>query len=208
MENTLEKKFSSIAITPNLSPENLNSYINNIESFRSNSNEIEFLIIRNKLLGGEEYRKLAKIIMELLDGKLPCVLHFDNLDSFYQMDDLVSKSYGVHFTSLLLRKLKKDDLIRYIENKKIFGGSCHNEEEMSFARNLDLNYCILGPIKDKLIDKKIVTRGMGWEKFSNMAKKSLIKTYAIGGLENHDFKIASNNFACGIAGISMYNQSS
>ena len=208
MENTLEEEFSFIAITPSLSPENLSLYINGLELFRRNINEIEFLIIRNKFLNSKEYRKLAKIIMKLLDGKLPCVLHFDNLDSFYQMDDLVSKSYGAHFTSSLLMKLEKDDLHKHIENEKIFGGSCHNEEEISFASNLGLNYCILGPIKDKLIDEKIVTRGIGWRKFSDMAKKSFIKTYAIGGLENNDFKIACNSFASGIAGISMFDQSS
>ena len=208
MENTLEEEFSFIAITPSLSPENLSLYINSLESFRRNINEIEFLIIRNKFLNSKEYRKLAKIIMKLLDGKLPCVLHFDNLDSFYQMDDLVSKSYGAHFTSSLLMKLEKDDLHKHIENEKIFGGSCHNEEEISFASNLGCNYCILGPIKDKLIDEKIVTRGIGWRKFSEMAKKSFIKTYAIGGLENNDFEIACNSFASGIAGISMFDQSS
>ena len=208
MENTLEEEFSFIAITPSLSPENLSLYINSLELFRRNINEIEFLIIRNKFLNSKEYRKLAKIIMKLLDGKLPCVLHFDNLDSFYQMDDLVSKSYGAHFTSSLLMKLEKDDLHKHIENEKIFGGSCHNEEEISFASNLGLNYCILGPIKDKLIDEKIVTRGIGWRKFSDMAKKSFIKTYAIGGLENNDLEIACNSFASGIAGISMFDQSS
>ena len=207
MENTLEEEFSFIAITPSLSTENLSLYINGLELFRRNINEIEFLIIRNKFLNCKEYRKLAKIIMKLLDGKLPCVLHFDNLDSFYQMDDLVSKSYGAHFTSSLLMKLEKDDLHKHIENEKIFGGSCHNEEEISFASNLGLNYCILGPI-DKLIDKKIATRGIGWRKFSDMAKKSFIKTYAIGGLENNDFEIACNSFAPGIAGISMFDQSS
>ena len=208
MENTLEEEFSFIAITPSLSPENLSLYINGLELFRRIINEIEFLIIRNKFLNSKEYRKLAKKIMKLLDGKLPCVLHFDNLDSFHQMDDLVSKSYGAHFTSSLLVKLEKDDLHKHIENEKIFGGSCHNEEEISFASNLGLNYCILGPIKDKLIDEKIVTRGIGWRKFSDMAKKSFIKTYAIGGLENNDFEIACNSFASGIAGISMFDQSS
>ena len=208
MENTLRKEFSFIAITPSLSPENLSLYINSLELFRRNINEIEFLIIRNKFLNIKEYRKLAKIIMKLLDGKLPCVLHFDNLDSFYQMDDLVSKSYGAHFTSSLLVKLKKDDLHKHIENEKIFGGSCHNEEEISFASNLGLNYCILGPVKDKLVDKKIITKGMGWDRFSDMAKKSPIKSYAIGGLSNDDLEIASKHYACGIAGISMFNQSS
>ena len=208
MENNLERKYGSIAITPDLSSETISSYINNLELIRSNTHIVEFLIIRNKSLNRDEYQKLAEGIMELLNGKLPCILHFDNFDSFIRMNDLISKSYGVHFTSSLLKELKKNDLLKYFEKKKIFGGSCHNEQEISLASNLGLNYCILGPVKDKLIDKKIITKGMGWDKFSDMAKKSPIKSYAIGGLSNDDLEIASKHYACGIAGISMFNQSS
>lgn len=208
MENNLERKYGSIAITPDLSPESISSYINNLELIKSNTHRIEFLIIRNKYLNRDEYQKLAEGIMELLNGKLPCILHFDNLDSFMRMNDLISKSYGVHFTSSLLKELEKNDLLKYFEKKKIFGGSCHNEKEISLASNLGLNYCILGPVKDKLMDKKIITKGMGWDKFSYMAKKSSIKSYAIGGLNNDDFETASKHYACGIAGISMFNQSS
>ena len=208
MENNLEKNYGRIAITPDLSSESISSYINNLELIRSHTHIVEFLIIRNKSLNRDEYQKLAQGIMELLNGKLPCILHFDNLNSFMQMNDLISKSYGVHFTSSLLKELKKNDLLKYFEKKKIFGGSCHNEKEISLASNLGLNYCILGPVKDKLIDKKIITKGMGWDKFSDMAKKSPIKSYAIGGLSNDDLEIASKHYACGIAGISMFNQSS
>ena len=49
---------------------------------------------------------------------------------------------------------------------------------------------------------------MGWDKFSDIAKKSSIKSYAIGGLSNDDFEIAYKHYASGIAGISMFNQSS
>ena len=81
MENNLERKYGSIAITPDLSPESISSYINNLELIRSNTHIVEFLIIRNKSLKKDQYRELAERIMELLNGKLPCILHFDNLDS-------------------------------------------------------------------------------------------------------------------------------
>ena len=208
MENNLEENYGRIAITPDLSSESISSYINNLELIRSNTHKVEFLIIRNKSLSRDEYQKLAEGIMELLNAKLPCILHFDSFDSFIRMNDLISKSYGVHFTSSLLKELKKNDLLKYFEKKKIFGGSCHNEQEISLASNLGLNYCILGPVKDKLVDKKIITKGMGWDRFSDLAKKSPIKSYAIGGLSNDDLEIASKHNACGIAGISMFNQSS
>tara|TARA_B100002019_G_scaffold255139_1_gene237619 strand:- start:564 stop:1190 length:627 start_codon:yes stop_codon:yes gene_type:complete len=208
MENNLGIEHSCIAITPNLSPTNISSYINYLESIISNPYRIEFLIIRNKSLNEKEYKKLAKKIMELLNGKLPCILHFDNLDSFIRMDNLVSESYGVHFTSSLLKKLNKNDLHKYFDQNKIFGGSCHNEKEIYLATDLGLNYCILGPVKDKLLDEKVVTKGIGWNKFSIMAKQTSIRTFAIGGLDGDDLEIASKQNACGVAGISMFNQSS
>ena len=114
MENNLERKYGSIAITPDLSSESISSYINNLKLIRSNTNIVEFLIIRNKSLNRDEYQKLAEGIIELLNGKLPCILHFDNLNSFMEMNDLISKSYGVHFTSSLLKELKKNDLLKYL----------------------------------------------------------------------------------------------
>ena len=148
MENNLGREHSSIAITPDLSPENISSYISNLKLIRSNAHEVDFLIIRNKSLDRDGYQKLAERIMKSLNGKIPCILHFDNLDSFIGMSDLISESYGVHFTSSLLKELKKDDLLKHFEKKKLLGGSCHNEKEISLASNLGLNYCILGPIKD------------------------------------------------------------
>ena len=102
MENNLGRAHSSIAITPDLSLENISSYINNLELIRSSTHKVDFLIIRNKSLDRDGYQKLAERIMESLNGKLPCILHFDNLDSFVRMNDLISKSYGVHFKSSLL----------------------------------------------------------------------------------------------------------
>ena len=60
MENTLEEEFSFIAITPSLSPENLSLYINGLELFRRNINEIEFLIIRNKFLNSKDNNEITR----------------------------------------------------------------------------------------------------------------------------------------------------
>ena len=63
MENNLERKYGSIAITPDLSSESISSYINNLELIRNNTHIVEFLIIRNKSLSRDEYQKLAEGIM-------------------------------------------------------------------------------------------------------------------------------------------------
>ena len=208
MENSLKKDFGTIAITPDLSINNISSYTKNLELIHNNHHRIEFLIIRNKSLAKEEYKKFAERIMQSLMGKLPCLLHFNSLDSFFEMDDLISQCHGAHFTSSLLKKLNKTDLIRYFENEKTLGSSCHNAEEMNLSIDLSLNYCILGPVEEKRINGKVVTKGIGWEKFSNLTQNHLIKTYAIGGLTHENLEIATKNNAYGIAGISMFNQSS
>ena len=122
MENNLGREHSSIAITPDLSPENISSYINNLELIRSNAHKVDFLIIRNKSLDRDGYQKLAERIMESLNGKMPCILHFDNLDSFMGMSDLISESNGVHFTSSLLKTFVP-----------------HNESETGLFMRIDKN---------------------------------------------------------------------
>ena len=64
MENNLGREHSSIAISPDLSPENISSYINNLELIRRNAHKVDFLIIRNKSLDREGYQKLAKTIVD------------------------------------------------------------------------------------------------------------------------------------------------
>ena len=208
MENSLKKDFGTIAITPDLSINNISSYIENLELVHNNHHKIDFLIIRNKSLGKDEYKKLAERIMQSLMGKLPCLLHFNSLDYFLEMDDLISHGHGAHFTSSLLKKLNKTHLIRYFENEKTLGSSCHNSDEINLSSDLNLDYCILGPVEDKCINGKVVTKGIGWERFSNLTQNQLIKTYAVGGLSHENFEIASKNNAHGIAGISMFSQSS
>ena len=66
MENNLEREHSSIAITPDLSAENINSYINNLELIRNYTHKVEFLIIRNKSLKKDQYRELAERIIVLM----------------------------------------------------------------------------------------------------------------------------------------------
>ena len=76
------------------------------------------------------------------------------------MSDLISESYGVHFTSSLLKELKKDVLLKHFE-KEVTWCSCHNEKEISLSWQSRFKLLYLGPIKDKLIDKEIITKGTG-----------------------------------------------
>ena len=49
---------------------------------------------------------------------------------------------------------------------------------------------------------------MGWDAFSKLVSKSKVPVYALGGLELNDLETSKKYSAAGIAGISMFNQSS
>ena len=49
---------------------------------------------------------------------------------------------------------------------------------------------------------------MSWDAFSKLVSKSKVPVYALGGLELNDLETSKKYGAMGIAGISMFNQSS
>ena len=54
----------------------------------------------------------------------------------------------------------------------------------------------------------LISKGLGWEKFRNLVSKVKIPIYALGGMKLNDLEKAQVNGAAGIAGISMFDQSS
>ena len=69
---------------------------------------------------------------------------------------------------------------------------------------LGLDYIFISPIKN-VVNKN---PALGWEKFSKLAKLFPGPSFALGGLKQADLKIAKENGAQGIAGISGFFQSS
>ena len=70
----------------------------------------------------------------------------------------------------------------------IFGCSCHNEADLKRANELELDYCLLSPIKSKNKDSP----NMGWDAFSKLVSKSKVPVYALGGLELNDLETSKN----------------
>jgi 8-oxo-dGTP diphosphatase len=82
--------------------------------------------------------------------------------------------------------------------KKPEGGlgaaSCHTREELERAMQLDLDFAVLGPVKDK-------SPALGWERFADLARGATIPVYAIGGLTRADLRDAWRAGAHGVAMI-------
>ena len=93
---------------------------------------------------------------------------------------------GVHFTSAALMALRE-------RPPGIAAASCHSRAELERAMQLELDFVVLGPVKDKA--------AIGWPRFAEIAAGSSIPVYAIGGLSRTDREDAWRAGAHGVAMI-------
>jgi 8-oxo-dGTP diphosphatase len=94
---------------------------------------------------------------------------------------------GVHVTAADLMRLKK-------KPAGWAAASCHNRMELERAMELELDFAVLGPVKDKL-------PALGWEGFAAIAGGTTIPVYAIGGVQPADMNDAWRAGAHGVAMI-------
>jgi 8-oxo-dGTP diphosphatase len=72
--------------------------------------------------------------------------------------------------------------------------SCHTREELERAMALELDFAVLGPVRDK-------SPALGWQRFREIAAGASIPVYAIGGLTRADLEDAWRAGAHGLAMI-------
>ena len=94
---------------------------------------------------------------------------------------------GIHFTASRLMSLKE-------KPRGLVAASCHTRAELNRAMELELDFAVLGPVKDK-------APALGWDKFRELAAFSSIPIYAIGGLTRADMQDAWRAGAHGVAMI-------
>ncbi len=94
---------------------------------------------------------------------------------------------GIHFTASQLMRLtgKPEGLV---------AASCHTRAELDRAMELQLDFVVLGPVKDK-------SPALGWQRFAELARGATIPVYAIGGLTRADLQDAWRAGAHGLAMI-------
>jgi 8-oxo-dGTP diphosphatase len=93
---------------------------------------------------------------------------------------------GIHFTASQLTQLQA-------RPSGLVAASCHTREELERAMQLDLDFAVLGPVKDKA--------AIGWSRFAALADGSSIPIYAIGGVAPADREDAWRAGAHGVAMI-------
>tara|TARA_Y100000588_G_C14026466_1_gene826677 strand:- start:315 stop:1001 length:687 start_codon:yes stop_codon:yes gene_type:complete len=191
----------------------------------------DFIICRNKNLNKNELdnlvteiqdtlRRMGNFSVKLILNTNGNTIDYINEGPYEGFCPYGGGIHGFHLTSTDLFNIKKEDLALlkkshylYVDHNRdkgnsdvkcIFGASCHNEEELKRASELGVDYCLLSPIKSKYEG----IPPLGWKKFKSLSEKTNIPIFPLGGLNFTDVKTAEKNNAAGIAGISLFNQSS
>lgn len=97
---------------------------------------------------------------------------------------------GVHLTAAELMRLKQRPAERLV------AASCHTREELERAMQLELDFAVVGPVREKA-----GLTPLGWDRFAALIAGTSIPVYAIGGLTRADIEDAWRAGAHGVAMI-------
>ncbi len=142
--------------------------------------------IREKHLTKDEFVRIAAHIIVLAKPYNATVLISQDIALARDLG-----AQGVHLPSqnLLLLKTKPAGLI--------VAASCHNEVELAHAEMLGLDLAVLSPVKSTQSHPEV--DALGWQKFNELAQKTTLPVYALGGMTLTDLPIALSYGARGIA---------
>jgi 8-oxo-dGTP diphosphatase len=98
---------------------------------------------------------------------------------------------GIHFTASELMTLQAKPA------RGMAAASCHTREELDRAMRLELDFAVLGPVREKVG----AASSLGWMRFAEIARGTSIPVYAIGGLSLADLEAAWRAGAHGVAMI-------
>ncbi len=98
---------------------------------------------------------------------------------------------GVHLPSASLRALKARPALPWV------GASCHDEEELRLAGELDVDFVVLSPVLPTASHPGAAT--LGWQRMADMIVDCPLPVYALGGLAPEDLATARAFGAHGVA---------
>ena len=153
------------------------------------------IILREKDLTKEEYRNLAKQVLQICEKhQVSCILH-----SF--TDEAIELSAeAVHIPLSILREMTEEQRSRF----KVLGASCHSLEEALEAERLGCTYIIAGHIFATDCKKGLPGRGLDFLK--SICENVSIPVYAIGGINGENIADVRNAGAKGACVMSGFMQ--
>ncbi|MGN0135068.1 MAG: thiamine phosphate synthase [Anaerotignum sp.] len=151
------------------------------------------IILREKDLTEEEYKKLAEQVLKLCERyEVPCMLH-SFADAAIKLG-----AENIHLPLHILRELDE----KKKEKFKEIGASCHSVEEAQEAEKLGCTYITAGHVFATDCKKGLPPRGLTF--LQAVCQSVSIPVYAIGGIgsENIDsVRKAGAKGACIMSGL-------
>ncbi|NMT64021.1 Nudix family hydrolase [Marinobacter orientalis] len=154
----------------------------------------QLCLLRAPNLGGDAYAQLAAWSLEacrasgvklLLHGSASLLEHFP-------------AACGLHLPWHEARQHSA----RPVPDGYLLAVSCHNEQEIAHACQLQADFITLGPVMPT--PSHPGATGIGWRRFRELVAASTVPVFALGGLSLTDIAEARRAGAQGIAGISFW----
>lgn len=140
----------------------------------------------------------AASLCQQFDAKLMLNLSEKFIDQF----DLSLLAYdGIHADSKTLRSLVQDNSLP-AQQGKWFSASCHNQQELLMAQQLQADFVVLSPVQQTASHPDI--EPLGWQSFSSLIEKISMPVYALGGVAAGDLETAWAHGAQGVSAISAF----
>lgn len=106
-----------------------------------------------------------------------------------------SQVAAVHFKQQQLMQLHSKDLPRHVRSL----AACHDEASILHANHIGVDAISLSPVLSTPTHPE--QQGLGWELFSQLAVKTQIPVFALGGMHPKNDVLAQQHHAYGVAGI-------
>lgn len=160
---------------------------------RSIDEGADMIILREKDLPENEYRLLAKEIMNICNKKdAICTLH-----SFWQIA-MELGCRNIHLTMDGVRKIPQEAR----EHFNVVGVSTHTVEEAMECEKLGASYVTASPIYETQCKPDVAARGLQY--LSDVVNAVSIPVFALGGISNENSNECIEAGASGICMMSWY----
>jgi len=158
---------------------------------------ISIVQLRCKKISETEYKQLAEISINLCKKYNAILLFNTSVEIFKELSANTGKT-GLHLNSQMLDTIQ----IRPIEADLLLSVSCHNSKEIEKAKQLDADIILLSPVKETRSHPGV--KGIGWNRFLEIANNINAPVYALGGMSEADLADAKQYAAQGVAAISGF----
>ena len=150
------------------------------------ANKPKGIILREKDLSEEEYKKLAENVLQICEEHhVPCILHYF-VDAAMELG-----AENIHLPLYVLREMDE----KKKETFKQIGASCHSVEAAQEAERLGCTYITAGHVFVTDCKKGLAPRGL--EFLQDVCRSVSIPVYAIGGINGENIDAVRKTGASG-----------